>query len=330
MRIVFGIALLASLSASTNAFVPSIGHQRPTTFSLHARYTPPTQLSPPIPPPPPEKTGDVFDSLLQKITSGDVSADGNGASNFVDGLLRDLSSRLENGVSLPSLPDKLPISLNGLEGLRQQFQELDRSVVSAVEQMASQIQDGVVTDYPNLTPYLDRLQTLLAPALQSPSLTLLVSALLTYTVVSSILSWDRGPPPSQPYPAGKYDPIAARAYFDNKLYLVLARGLEILVQSLQFGLRLLQDKLSDNIGNTEYQRGKELAELLTRLGPTFIKGASRRGYLLVSGRTEMDSLCFFLLIQWANRFRFARTCCPLPTFGAWRRSKTRFLPLTLR
>lgn len=30
---------------------------------------------------------------------------------------------------------------------------------------------------------------------------------------------------------------------------------------------------SDNIQNTEYQRGKELAELLTRLGPTFIKGS---------------------------------------------------------
>lgn len=28
---------------------------------------------------------------------------------------------------------------------------------------------------------------------------------------------------------------------------------------------------SDNIENTEYQRGKELAQLLTRLGPTFIK-----------------------------------------------------------
>lgn len=267
MRIII-FEILTSLSASTSAFVPSLRSERSAAFRLHARYTPP--------PPPPGKGEDIFDSLLRKITSDgsigtDVSTDG---GNFVDGLLRDLSSRLGKGVSLPPLPDRLPeVSFNGgLQDLRQQFQELDQSVISAVDEMAKRVQDGVMTDYPNLAPYLDRLKTLLAPALQSPSLTLLVSALLTYTVVSSILSWDRGPPPSQPYPAGKYDPIAARAYFDNKWHSVVGRGLEILVQSLRFGLRLVQDKLNNNVEITEFQRGKELAELLTRLGPTFIKG----------------------------------------------------------
>jgi len=43
------------------------------------------------------------------------------------------------------------------------------------------------------------------------------------------------------------------------------------VQSLQFGLSLLRDKLDDKIADNEEQRGRELAELLTRLGPTFIK-----------------------------------------------------------
>lgn len=239
---------------SSHAFVPQTtsAKRRSGAFVLQARYTP---VPPPIPPPPPEKSPNVdFDRLLQKLTSlgDDVSADDFGAGNFVDGLMRDLSSQMENGIALPSLDklwpdDDLPVSfaqqLPALDDLNRQFQALDRSVITMVEEMAQKVQDGVTKDYPNLGPYVNGLKSMLAPALASPSLTILVSALVTYTVVSALLSWDRGPPPSQPYPAQKYDPIAARAYFDNKLYLVLGRGLEILVQSLQFGLRVLQDKL---------------------------------------------------------------------------------------
>ena len=53
--------------------------------------------------------------------------------------------------------------------------------------------------------------------------------------------------------------------------MVIVRGLEIAVQSLQFGLSLLLDKLQDKVTVNEMQRGRELATLLTRLGPTFIK-----------------------------------------------------------
>ena len=306
MRITIGSVLLAGLFAeSSNAFVPSNLQLTRRDSSLSARYVPPTPAPPPIPPPPPEKHADVFDNLLQKLSLSDstagVSTNGGDMGSYLNGLLSDLSSRLDKGLSLPSFPDKFPEipSFDGLNDLKEQFLALDRSVIAAVDQMAKQIQDGIITDYPKLSPYMDSLKNLLAPALQSPSLTILVSALLTYTVVSSVLSWDRGPPPSQPYPAGKYDPIAARAYFDNKLHLVVGRGLEILVQSLQFGLRLLQDKIRyvlpepteeaecwyvdvqlthglfsyrNNMKETEYQRGKELAQLLTRLGPTFIKG----------------------------------------------------------
>ena len=243
---------------TTDAFVPSLRMQRPTV-QLAARYTPP----PPVPPPPPPAKPDtVFDGLLQKLSSssgGDAVSSGGGGDagfdldgivgdlgNLVNGLFSDLSARLEAGaVTLPSLPDKLPDlpSVQGLQDLRQQFIDLDESVIATVNQWANQLQDSVTTDYPQLAPYLNGLQALLAPTLQSPSLTLVVSALLTYTIVSSLLNWDRSPPPSQPYPSGRYDPIAARAYFDTKWPVVVARGLEILVQSLQFGLTLLQDKL---------------------------------------------------------------------------------------
>ena len=244
MRIAFiASALLSSLMLDGSyAFVPI--QMRQSSSALHARYTPP---APPVPPPPPPKETDVFENLFQKLTenAGGSSTDGADLGSFVSGLFADLSAKLEKGVSLPSLPS-LPNSLpsfDSLQDLRRQFEALDQSVVVKVEEIARQLQDLVVKEYPVLAPYLDKLKTWLAPALNSPSLTLVVSALLTYTIVSSVLSWDRAPPPSQPYPAGKYDPIAARAYFDNKLHLVLGRGLEILVQSLQFGLRLLQDKI---------------------------------------------------------------------------------------
>lgn len=244
MRILSGvIAFMATSSLpSSDAFVPAL--RIPRSTQLAAR--PP----PPVPPPPPEKPDAVFDNLLQKLTSSDATSNDSGGDlgDVLNGLLNDLSTRIQGGVTLPSLPDlknKLPdlASMQGLQDLRQQFIDLDESVIAAVDRIANQLQDGVVTDYPQLAPYLDRLQALLAPVLQSPSLSLVVSALLTYTVVSSLLNWDRSPPPSQPYPAGKYDPIAARAYFDTKWHLVVSRGLEILVQSLQFGLTLLRDKL---------------------------------------------------------------------------------------
>lgn len=258
MRILSGVIafVLASSLPSSDAFVPALRIPRPSITQLAAARPPP-----PVPPPPPPAKPDttaVLDNLLQKLTSssGEVTSsnsggDGDSLGDVLNGLLNDLSARIQGvggGVTLPSLPDltnKLPDlgSMQGLQDLRQQFIDLDESVIAAVDRIANQLQDGVATDYPQLAPYLERIQALLAPVLQSPSLSLVVSALLTYTVVSSLLNWDRSPPPSQPYPAGKYDPIAARAYFDTKLHLVVARGLEILVQSLQFGLTLLRDKL---------------------------------------------------------------------------------------
>lgn len=53
--------------------------------------------------------------------------------------------------------------------------------------------------------------------------------------------------------------------------MVAARGMDVAWQSLQFGLSLLSDKVQDKMAMNELQRGRELAVLLTRLGPTFIK-----------------------------------------------------------
>jgi hypothetical protein len=106
---------------------------------------------------------------------------------------------------------------------------------------------------------------------------IIVSAIISYVVINSVMTWGDSPPPGKPYPKGKYDPIAARIYFDSRPLQVLSRSLTITFKSLSFALQLAQDKF---IGGevtwqkNQEQRGLELAQLLTELGPTFIKSKS--------------------------------------------------------
>jgi len=77
-------------------------------------------------------------------------------------------------------------------------------------------------------------------------LVILGSALLSFIVISSMLSYF-GPAkplaPSQPYPLGKYDASSAQLYFDERPWLVISRAVQITVISLAFGAGLLKDKL---------------------------------------------------------------------------------------
>jgi hypothetical protein len=109
-------------------------------------------------------------------------------------------------------------------------------------------------------------------ALNTPE-TIAATAVISYVIINSILTWGDSPPPGRPYPKGKYDPVGARIYFDRRPLQVLGRSLTIASKSLAFALSLLGDKLQGDEtwnGNQE-QRGLELAQLLTELGPTFIK-----------------------------------------------------------
>ena len=144
-------------------------------------------------------------------------------------------------------------------------------MLQKLQTVATDLNHGILADNPDWQPVVQQISKLLQPLFQSPTLTLAGSAVLTYVVVSSILNAGQGPPPTQPYPENKYDPTAARAYFDQRMPQVIARGLEIFVQSVQFGVSILRDSLDDKMAANEEQRGRELAELLCRLGPTFIK-----------------------------------------------------------
>jgi hypothetical protein len=111
---------------------------------------------------------------------------------------------------------------------------------------------------------------------------ILLSTLLSFLAINHVLlTWgNHSPPPRVPYPLQKYDPLSAQVYFDQRPLQVFQRFLLIVMKSLHFALSLFGDQLandnSDKKKTTTWQtnmeqRGRELAELLTQLGPTFIK-----------------------------------------------------------
>lgn len=69
----------------------------------------------------------------------------------------------------------------------------------------------------------------------------------------------------------RYDPQAIASYYNKRLWLVMWRALTIVWLFAGFSIGLLLDR---SIGNTEVNknlRANQLREILTQLGPTFIK-----------------------------------------------------------
>jgi len=167
-------------------------------------------------------------------------------------------------VSLPSSPDGLVRDVVAIldkssESLKTAFQTLVSTLQSALESA------NLPTEV--LQEYVDKIQTALSsfvashPEIQplyntiqeqfnkihlndAPSgVVIALSALISYSVISSILSLGQDPAPSQPYPDGKYNATSARAYFDDHVTDVIARGIQVATKSLGFGISLLQDKV---------------------------------------------------------------------------------------
>lgn len=162
------------------------------------------------------------------------------------------------------------------------FENLNQVATSSLitfKSIVANIDSSLLSD-PTVGPIFGMIQkqlSALSPIIGSemaelpPSLGLLATAGVTYVIVSTVLSIGKAPPPSSPYPLGRYDPNAARAYFDQRPLDVVARAVEIAVKSTAFGLALLKDKTNNEWEKNEEKRGLELAQLLTELGPTFIK-----------------------------------------------------------
>lgn len=181
--------------------------------------------------------------------------------NGIDDVTNSLSLNLMNNIPMDTL------------------REIVKTSIETATSVASDA-DNVLLSNPTVGPIIGMIQNkiiALIPVIGTelaelpPSVGLLASAGITYAIVSTALSIGEGPPPSSPYPLGRYDASAARAYFDERPLEVASRAVEIGVKSASFGLSLLMDKMNNEWEKNEDKRSLELAALLTELGPTFIK-----------------------------------------------------------
>jgi hypothetical protein len=214
-------------------------------------------MPPPPPPPPPIPEPPQLDGI--------------------DRILQNLAQKLDsslpdwNNLHTPVGKDVQGPLIESVVSIQRQLGQLESDAASQIHLFSIKFQSTVLQQIPQLEPVLQKVTVFLAPLVQDPTAQLIVSTLVSYTIVSKLLAMTLPPPPLKPYPSGRYDPVASRAYFDQRLPLVIARSFSILVQSLQFAAALLQDKMQNKLVQNEFQRGEQLAVLLSRLGPTFIK-----------------------------------------------------------
>lgn len=186
--------------------------------------------------------------------------------------------------------------LNQVKTILSEESVLQTEFTSYLTNLSQEIDQWLLHKSPEAESLYQQLLGQLGSVHVDSPLAVALTTVVTYVVVSSALTWGQPPPPSKPYPLQRYDPIAAQVYFDGKAVEAASRGLEIAVKSLGFALSLLKDKVeyvlelfswnimhprgshfrilsffSNKWEQNEQQRGKELANLLAELGPTFIK-----------------------------------------------------------
>jgi hypothetical protein len=250
--------------------------------SLFARYAP-KLLPPPPPPPSDEfdlsiltEAKSKLEHILASLKTALESLDGDKILAEIDQWLQDFQKALENmgydQLALPRLPDLSlsqisfpPLETDALSAsftsvlerivawvasMQDKITAVDEELLGKLRQVLAVLNNDYIAKYPEIQQALNQISAAIVSTEQlalaqhpSPTVLLVSSAVVTYAVVSSVLTWGQPPPASKPYPLDKYDPIAARAYFDRRLPQVVGRSLFVVLQSLQFGMSLLRDKL---------------------------------------------------------------------------------------
>lgn len=133
--------------------------------------------------------------------------------------------------------------LSEFKGMLTETNLLESEFASYLSNLSHEIDQWLLTQNPAVESlYNQILSQISSLKLDTPEV-LVVTSFITYTIVTSILTWDQPPPPSKPYPLQRYDPIGAQVYFNDKPLQAISRGLEISLKSLRFALSLLKDKI---------------------------------------------------------------------------------------
>ena len=217
--------ILSNMMILSDAFLQQKANQRTVSRLFLRRPLPVPLPPPPLPHSPLDEGKDLLQMLRDELT---------GALDRLD--LSQLQSMLTNAKTT-MVDDKWV-------AVRSQIEQLDSQIVSQLVQLKLQLEQELD---PALQPQLQKLVAMLSPLFSSlsanPTLSIALSALVSFIVLNTLLNWNSGPAPTQPYPLGRYDPISARLFFDQRLPQVIFRAVEILLQSTAFGLTLLKDKI---------------------------------------------------------------------------------------
>ena len=155
--------------------------------------------------------------------------------------------------------------------------QLTQSLIGAIDRLkneglSSRDLDAVVS---SLKPLLERVNAVVAdPLLLTPEdIVQLIGFVFIPSVIGLKVFMDSQNAPATPYPSGKYNAADAADYFRFQPLLLLVRSFQLFSQSSVFLIGILSDSLRKLLTDPkqEARRAEELTELLTRLGPSFIK-----------------------------------------------------------
>ena len=234
-------------------------------------------------------TGGNWNDLTTKLLTtptnaasggGTATATTEGISTIIGTIQSLLQHSIDQGQLVLQHLNELFVSIvSSLTSINIPSSNINFDTVSSIQPLLDQFKQAVVSigilSNDDAMKVIQSINTAFS-VLNTPE-SILVSAIISYVVINSVMTWSDSPPPGRPYPKGKYDPIAARIYFDSRPLQVLARSVTITVKSLSFAIKLAQDKFiggEETWQKNQEQRGLELAQLLTELGPTFIKSKS--------------------------------------------------------
>ena len=161
----------------------------------------------------------------------------------VDNGLKSLVSNLDsvNSAINGKTKELLQTLLSSIQTLLDQEQVLQHEFMKYVTSISQQMDQWLLHQNPEIEALFQATLAQLSGITFNTPVAIGISTLLTYLIVSSVLTWSEAPPPSKPYPLQRYDPVAAQAYFDGRTTEFVGRALTIFAKSLRFGLAVLQD-----------------------------------------------------------------------------------------
>ena len=180
-----------------------------------------------------------------RLDARDVSSTLKTAFTSVDDVLKNVVSNLDkiNLAVNEKTEGLLRVFLSQVQTVLREGTVIQQTFATYTTSVLKEIDQWLITQNPMVESFFRQIVDQLGSTNINTPEVVGITTIITYFVVTSILTWDEAPPPSKPYPLQRYDPVAAQAYFDGRTVEFVSRALEIAIKSLKFGLKVLQDQI---------------------------------------------------------------------------------------